>query len=102
PGAARRAWSGLPLLAVLLAALTLPASSAGDAAPAPATYGGDAGRTGWSPSQPRLAPGIVAGGTFGRLFSTAVDGQVYGQPPVAGGARVVARENHTVFGLDPA
>ena len=68
------------MLAVLLAALTLPASSAGDAAPAPATYGGDAGRTGWYPSQPRLAPGIVAGGTFGKLFSTTVDGQVYAQP----------------------
>ena len=101
PGAARRAWSGLALIAVLLAALTLPASSAGDAALAPATYGGDAARTGWYPSQPRLEPGVVAGGTFGKLFSTPVDGQVYGQPLVANGVLVVATETNHVYGLDP-
>lgn len=101
PGAAPRAWCGLALIAVLVAALTLPASSAGDAAPAPATYGGDAARTGWYSSQPRLSPGIVAGGTFGKLFSTPVDGQVYAQPLVANGVLVAATETNHVYGLDP-
>ena len=58
-------------------------------------------RTGWYSPQPRLSPGIVAGGTFGKLFSTAVDGQVYGQPLVATGVLVAATETNHVYGLDP-
>ncbi len=39
-------------------------------------------QTGWHPDQPGLTPGIVSGGTFGKLFSTAVNGQIYAQPLV--------------------
>ncbi len=57
-------------------------------------------QTGWHPDQPGLAPGIVSGGTFGKLFSTAVDGQIYAQPLVSQGTVFVATETNNVYGLD--
>ncbi|MFF2629672.1 choice-of-anchor D domain-containing protein [Kitasatospora griseola] len=56
-------------------------------------------RTGWDPHQPQLAPGQVSAGSFGQLFSTAVDGQVYAQPLVIGSTVVVATENNHVYGI---
>ena len=56
-------------------------------------------RDGWDASEPGLSPSVVAGGTFGQLFSTAVDGQVYGQPLVAGSTLIVTTENDSVYGL---
>ena len=57
-------------------------------------------RDGWDASEPGLSPSVVAGGTFGQLFSTAVDGQVYGQPLVAGSTLIVTTENDSVYGLN--
>ncbi|PBC60104.1 hypothetical protein BKI49_31030 [Streptomyces sp. Tue6028] len=57
-------------------------------------------RTGWDPDEPGLAPSEVAASDFGRRFSTAVDGQVYAQPLVAGNTVVAATENAKVYGLD--
>jgi outer membrane protein assembly factor BamB len=45
---------------------------------------------------------VVAGGSFGQLFATPVDGQVYGQPLIAGGTLVVTTEKNEVYGLTPA
>ncbi|MFD8481471.1 choice-of-anchor D domain-containing protein [Kitasatospora sp. NPDC059673] len=56
-------------------------------------------RTGWDASQPQLAPSKVSAGSFGQLFSTAVDGQVYAQPLVIGSTVVVATENNNVYGI---
>src|SRR4051794_1757590 len=61
----------------------------------------DALRTGWYRDQPKLSPGQVTGGTFGRLFDAQVDGQVYAQPLVAGGTLLIATEENKVYGLDP-
>ena len=65
-------------------------------------------RNGWYPNQSSLTPAVVTGGTFGRLFSATVDGQVYAQPlvlgsspPQANGTLLVATENNHVYGLDP-
>ena len=58
-------------------------------------------RTGWDPSEPLLSPGTIASSSFGQIFSTAVDGQVYAQPIVAGDVLVVTTENNSVYGLDP-
>ena len=58
-------------------------------------------RTGWYPEQPSLTPQLVSGGTFGQLWSTPVEGQVYAQPLLANGTLLVATENNKVYGLDP-
>lgn len=57
-------------------------------------------RTGWDSNEPALSPSAVASSNFGRLFSTAVDGQVYAQPLVVGGTVIAATENNNVYGLD--
>ncbi|MFH8733531.1 MULTISPECIES: choice-of-anchor D domain-containing protein [unclassified Streptomyces] len=59
-------------------------------------------RTGWDRNEPGLAPSQVSSSDFGQQFSTAVDGQVYAQPLVAGKTVVAATENAKVYGLDSA
>jgi len=59
-------------------------------------------RAGWDTSEPALTPSAVSGGSFGKLFSTAVNGQVYGQPLVVGPTVIVATENDWVYGLNAA
>ena len=65
------------------------------------TRSGDVTRTGWYDDQPGLSPAVVGSDAFGQLFSTTLDGQIYGQPLVANGVLVVATENNVVYGLDP-
>jgi predicted lipoprotein with Yx(FWY)xxD motif len=57
-------------------------------------------RDGWDPNEPALSPATVGGGTFGQLFSTAVNGQVYAQPLVIGSSLVVATENDNVYSMN--
>jgi outer membrane protein assembly factor BamB len=57
-------------------------------------------RTGWDPAEPAMTPADVK--TFGQLFSTAVNGQVYAQPLVVGSTVIVATETDNVYGLDAA
>jgi predicted lipoprotein with Yx(FWY)xxD motif len=64
------------------------------------TISSDQQRDGWDPNEPDLSPAVVAGGTFGKLFSTAVSGQIYAQPLVAGGSVIVATENDWVYSLN--
>jgi hypothetical protein len=59
-------------------------------------------RDGWYPDEPSLTPSLLSGGTFGQLWSTTVDGQVYAQPLLINGTLLVATENNKVYGLDPA
>ncbi|HEX9032788.1 MAG TPA: PQQ-binding-like beta-propeller repeat protein, partial [Streptosporangiaceae bacterium] len=59
-------------------------------------------RDGWDASEPGLSPSVLTGGSFGQLFSTPVNGQVYAQPVVAGSTLVVATQNDYVYGLDAA
>jgi hypothetical protein len=66
------------------------------------TVSQDGLRTGWDSSEPALTPSAVSGGSFGELFTTAVNGQVYGQPLVVGSTVIVATENDWVYGLDAA
>ena len=70
------------------------------------TNSGDDLRTGWYPNA-KITPGLVKGGTFGKLWSAPVSGQVYAQPLVvstpttsSGETVVVATENNEVYGLD--
>jgi iron transport multicopper oxidase len=84
------------VLAVCLLALAPQALGSG------ITNSGDDLRDGWYPEERSLTPQLVSGGTFGQLWSTAVEGQVYAQPLVYNGAVLVATENNKVYGLDAA
>ncbi|MCX4987412.1 MULTISPECIES: choice-of-anchor D domain-containing protein [unclassified Streptomyces] len=81
---------------------TLPAPAADRARADAPTVSVDDLRTGWDRDEPGLAPSEVSSSDFGRQFSTAVDGQVYAQPLVAGRTVVAATENAKVYGLDSA
>jgi hypothetical protein len=63
--------------------------------------GGDL-RTGWYPNEPSITPELLSGGTFGRLWSTPVEGQVYAQPLLDDGTLLVATEENNLYGLNPA
>jgi len=87
---------------VLCALLALACVGASSAFAAGITRDGDDLRTGWYPDQSSLTPQLVSGGTFGQLWSAAVDGQVYAQPLLANGTLLVTTENNKVYGLNPA
>lgn len=57
-------------------------------------------RTNWHPDQPEITPSAVSSGLFGRLWSTAVKGQVYAEPVVDGKILLVATEMNNLYGLD--
>jgi hypothetical protein len=59
-------------------------------------------RTGWDPGEPALTPAAVEGGSFGQIFSTPVNGSVYGQPLVVGSTLIATTENNWVYGLNAA
>ncbi|GCE14667.1 choice-of-anchor D domain-containing protein [Tengunoibacter tsumagoiensis] len=63
--------------------------------------GSDNLQTGWYANQSGLTPDQVGGGTFGKLFSANVVGQVYAQPLVSQGTLLVATEMNNIYGLDP-
>ncbi len=90
---------GGALLLTLTLVLVLSASALAAVEP---TNSADNLRDGWYPDEPSLTPQLVSGGTFGQLWSTTVDGQVYAQPLLANGTVIVATENDKVYGLDPA
>jgi len=82
--------------AVVAAALAAPAPARADVT----TNSGDKLLTSWYGNQPKLAPSVVTGETFGQLGSADVDGQVYGQPLVSKGVLVVATASNNVYGLN--
>ena len=57
-------------------------------------------RDGWDPTETSLTPAVLRSGKFGKLFSTAVNGQVFAQPVVAGNTVIVATETDWVYGLN--
>jgi hypothetical protein len=80
----------LPLLAVLLT--VAPVFSQVSVT----TYHNDALRTGQNLHETVLTPTSVNLNTFGKLFSQAVDGQVYAQPLVAANLQIIGKGTHTV------
>jgi predicted lipoprotein with Yx(FWY)xxD motif len=96
-GATRRILAVAALIAGMTAgAASLPQIAHGDEP----TISDDQARDGWDPSEPLLSPAAVAGGTFGQLFSTSVNGQVYAQPLAVGGSVIVATETDWVYSLN--
>jgi hypothetical protein len=92
----RRAWSALLSAVLAFAGLSVSGVAAADVG----TIGHDTLRTGWDSNESTLSPSSVSSSNFGKLFSTAVDGQVYAQPLVVGGTVIAATENNAVYGLD--
>jgi Abnormal spindle-like microcephaly-assoc'd, ASPM-SPD-2-Hydin/PQQ-like domain len=91
-----------PLRAPLLTSILLVLVVAAPALGAEATNSADNLRTGWYPEASSITPQLVSGGTFGQLWSTPVEGQVYAQPLLADGTLLVATEDDDVYGMDPA
>lgn len=89
--------SALGTCATIITALVQPVTASASAT----TISVDNLRTGWDSSEPGLGPATITSSTFGQIFSTPVDGQVYAQPVTAGGTLVVTTENNSVYGLDP-
>src|SRR4051794_4237454 len=79
-------------LLVVVLTLALTAAVASIASPASAgvvTQSNDTLRTGWYGDQPRLSQQTVQGGTFGQLWSSSIEGDVWGSPLVANGTLFV-------------
>jgi Bacterial lectin/Abnormal spindle-like microcephaly-assoc'd, ASPM-SPD-2-Hydin/Cep192 domain 4/PQQ-like domain len=101
----RRTWPAAAVaaaLALTAVAGALPVTRGGVARADEVTASQNLLRDDWDSQEPGLAPGIVSGGTFGELFSTPVQGQVYAQPLVVGSTVIVATEADWVYGLDAA
>ena len=93
---------GLTTLTALTSLIALQWDSAQHARADEATVSQDLLRTGWDQAEPSLSASTVGSSTFGQLFATNVNGQVYAQPLVVNGTVVVSTENDFVYGLDPA
>lgn len=87
---------------VSLAVLPAVTRSAPVARASEVTVSQDNLRTDWDPGEPALTPSAVGSSSFGELFSTAVNGQVYAQPLVVGSTVIVATDNDWVYGLNAA
>jgi hypothetical protein len=94
------------LLGAGLAALASPSGLTGQASAASAfgpRIGGDSDAMGqdWEQDQPALTPTALASLSPTPTWHTAVTGQVYGTPVLAGGVLVVVTEADWVYGLAP-
>ena len=87
--------------------ITLAAAFLASAAFAPGALAGgvtnlhDDARTGWYSDQNGLAPSSVKSADFGQIFSTQLDGQIFGQPLVSNNTLLATTENNNAYGLDP-
>ena len=95
-------WMRVSLVLCTLCLLTFAASAPALSPEAPITNSGENLRTGWYSNEPSITPQLVSGGTFGRLWSTPVEGQVYAQPLLDDGTLFVTTEANKLYGLDPA
>lgn len=64
------------------------------------TQGTDNLRTNWDQGEPGLSPAVVQSSSFGQLFATQLDGQIYAQPLVVGDQVIAVTESNTMYGLD--
>ena len=100
-GSAVRAFARILSAIALIAGVTTGVATAADKARADeVTISQDLLRTGWDQNEPALSPQVLQSGTFGQLFSAAVNGQVYAQPLAIGGNLLVATETNHVYSLN--
>lgn len=62
----------------------------------------DTMRDGWDSNEPHLKPSDVSSSSFGQIFATQLQGQVYAQPIVANNHLIAVTEDNFIYGLDPA
>jgi hypothetical protein len=58
-------------------------------------------RDGWYPNEADLTPQLVGSPSFGQLFATQLNGQIYAQPLLVGKVLLVATETDWIYGLNP-
>ncbi len=99
---AGRVASGLSVCALfaiaVLAAAALAAQAAGAAGVTTAAYGNL--RDDWDPDEPALSPSAVRLTSFGKLFSTPVEGSIYAQPLVYGGDVIVTTQKADAYAIN--
>ncbi len=100
----RRARAALPAVALAAGLVTgiLPDIPAPAARAIDVTASQNNLRDGWDRTETNLTPAVLRSGRFHKLYSTAVNGQVYAQPVVAGNTLIVATLNDWVYGLNQA
>ncbi|MGO9488059.1 MAG: choice-of-anchor D domain-containing protein [Solirubrobacteraceae bacterium] len=59
-------------------------------------------RDDWDPGEPALSPSAVQSASFGKVFSTHLEGAIYAQPLVFENTIVVTTEKAYAYGLDPS
>ena len=96
---ARIAASGLVLLSVSVVSIGTFAAST-DARANTLQNAADDSASGWYPNEPQLTPAAVSGGSFGELFDTQLNGQVYAQPLVSQPTVLAVTENDYAYGLN--
>lgn len=94
-----RVLTAIAALAALAPALTSAVVSTTSAHADEVTASQDLLRTGWDPAEPGLSPATVTSGSFGQLFSTQLQGQIYAQPIIAGSTVIVATEDDWIYGI---
>ncbi|SEK73143.1 choice-of-anchor D domain-containing protein [Streptacidiphilus jiangxiensis] len=97
--AKRRAVGGSIIAAAVIGGLfsvIAPASQADEY-----TNGFNNMRTNWDGNESALSPAAVESSTFGKLFSTALDGQIYAQPLVVNHEVIAVTESNSVYALNP-
>jgi len=94
-----RALTTAAAVVAMVPALTTLAASAPAASADEVTASQDLLRTGWDPAEPGLSPATVTSGSFGQIFSTQLDGQIYAQPIIVGSTVIVATENDWIYGI---
>src|ERR1700731_1776756 len=57
-------------------------------------------RDDWDSSEPAFSPAVVSSKSFGQIFDTPVNGQVYGQPLSMGNSVLVATEDDYVYSIN--
>jgi len=86
------------VLAGTLAGVQLAAT--GPAGADESTISQNLSRDGWDSSEPALSPATVSGKSFGQVFETRVNGQVFAQPLNVGSDVLVATENDWVYSIN--
>ncbi len=63
------------------------------------TFHGDVGRTGWNPHEETLTPSTIRAGSFGKVWSASVEGDIYGEPLVVAGLSVNGTQRTVVYAV---
>ena len=92
--------AGVLVLAVLGLAGNALVAQAGGSSTGVLTAGYNNLRDNWDPEEPGLSPSAIQSASFGKLFSTKVEGAVYAQPLVVNGDVIVTTERAKAYAIN--